>query len=274
MHESLITLAQHYEVLEILSNIKKKHNGPRKNGNPRFPLCKHLICERCVEEGRIHKFTGYDNKNGHSDKVYSRYFCRGCNRSMTRDLVHSEIEKVVSELDFTESSRNILLKQLNKVWQVEEELNGNKKSQDLARLQKLKTAKSRMVDSLALPENHSIADDIRDNINAKKQEIDKLERSVSESSEQSDSNRADFIEFALGFIDDLGGRLLTLPPKEFDLCKNILFKSGFWVDSEETFYTPEISPLYRLRTTKKEPSNAHFPVMVGGAGFEPAANRV
>ena len=120
-----------------------------------------------------------------------------------------------------------ILKQLNKVWQVEEELNGNKKSQDLARLQKLKTAKSRMVDSLALPENHSIADDIRDNINAKKQEIDKLERSVSESSEQSDSNRADFIEFALGFIDDLGGRLLTLPLKEFDLCKNILFKSGY-----------------------------------------------
>ena len=67
--------------------------------------------------------------------------------------------------------------------------------------------------------------------------------------------RSNFLDFAMEFIDKLGQHFFELTLEEVEVCKNILFPSGFWVDLNKNIYTPEISPLYRERTTKMGPLN-------------------
>jgi hypothetical protein len=38
IHEPLITIEQHLELLSIFDDKKKTQTGPRKNGNPKYPL--------------------------------------------------------------------------------------------------------------------------------------------------------------------------------------------------------------------------------------------
>ena len=227
LHEPLISLSQHKSILNILANVNKKHAGPRKNGNPRFPLNRHLKCEKCASAGRTHKFTGYDNKNGRSDKIYSRYFCRGCNILINRDDAHSEFGNLVSELDFSKAGREALIKNLNRVWKAEEGINENKISHNSVRLQQLNREKDDLLTSLSIPGNASIADDIREMIVNKKVEIQKLEDENTNISDNKDEDKKDFLKFSLEFIDNISSNMIELPPKEFELCKNILFPSGF-----------------------------------------------
>ena len=53
-----------------------------------------------------------------------------------------------------------------------------------------------------------------------------------------------------------------------EVCKKILFPSGFWVDLDKNVYTPEISPLYRERTTKMGPLKPENCPMVGRKRLE------
>ena len=83
------------------------------------------------------------------------------------------------------------------------------------------------------------------------------------------SGRSDFLNFALEYIDNMGQHFFELPLEEVAVCKNILFPSGFWVDSNKIVYTPEISPLYRERTTKMGSLNPENCPVVGCEGLEP-----
>jgi hypothetical protein len=35
-------------------------------------------------------------------------------------------------------------------------------------------------------------------------------------------------------------------------CKQVIFPAGFYLDANKKVYTPEISPLYRLASNKKD----------------------
>ena len=53
-------------------------------------------------------------------------------------------------------------------------------------------------------------------------------------------------------MGNLAHNILVLPPKEMQLCKQLLFPEGFCVDENKNVYTPKISPLYRLKSIKKD----------------------
>ncbi|MBQ3320681.1 hypothetical protein IJG71_00920, partial [Candidatus Saccharibacteria bacterium] len=53
-------------------------------------------------------------------------------------------------------------------------------------------------------------------------------------------------------ISDLVRNILNLPPKEMQLCKQLLFPDGFCVDENKNVYTTKISPIYRLKSIKKD----------------------
>ena len=99
--------------------------------------------------------------------------------------------------------------------------------------------------------------------------IHKLESKIESAEKNLAFGRSDFLNFALEYIDNMGQHFLELPLEEVGVCKNILFPSGFWMDSNKTIYTTEISPLYRERTTKMGSLNPENCPMVGCEGLEP-----
>ena len=237
LHEPLITKEQHEKILEVLGHRKKLHKGPVKGGNARFPLNQILLCEDCMAKGgSTFKFTGYDNKNGKTDKVYSRYFCRGCNKSISRDDAHAQVLNILNRLDFTKEGRNATIKALDKIWARQEEDLKIELNFDRRELTKLEESEKEYVDQLVKEKSESIKgilekriEDIASQIEDKKNKIENKERILSE-------GRQDFMEFALEYIDHMGAHFFELPLEEVAVCKNILFPSGFWMDSNKIIY--------------------------------------
>ena len=270
LHEPLITKEQHEKVLEALNHKKKLHKGPVKGGNARFPLNQVLLCEECAaKNNKVFKFTGYDNNNGKTDKVYSRYFCRGCNKSITRDDAHAQVLKILNRLDFTEDGRKAVIKALEKIWDTQEEDLKIELNLDRRELTKLEESEKEYTDQLVKEKSESIKNILRKRIEdivtqaeEKKNKIQNTERALKE-------GRQDFMAFALEYIDHMGTHFFELPLEEVGMCKNILFPSGFWMGPDKIIYTHDISPLYRERTTKIGASSPENCPMVGDEGLEP-----
>lgn len=251
LHKPLITKEQHEKILEALGYRKKMHRGPVKGGNARFPLNQILLCEECAaKNNKVFKFTGYDNNNGKTDKVYSRYFCRGCNKSITRDDAHAQVINVLNRLDFTEEGRRAVTKALEKIWATQEEDLKIELNLDRRELTKLEESEKEYTDQLVKEKSESIKNILRKRIEdivaqaeEKKNKIQNIERAMKE-------GRQDFMAFALEYIDNMGQHFFELPLEEVGVCKNILFPSGFWMGPDKIIYTHDISLLYRERTTK------------------------
>ena len=63
-----------------------------------------------------------------------------------------------------------------------------------------------------------------------------------------------FLNFALDFLREIGDNFFN-PDVSVEnrlRCKQVIFPSGFWIDKNKKVYTPEISYLYRLATTKND----------------------
>jgi len=80
LHEPLISLEQHEALVFIFNNKKKTQSGPRKNGNPDFPVSNIVYCDLCKDTKTNGKYVGYYHGNGKNPKlVYKKYRWRGCN---------------------------------------------------------------------------------------------------------------------------------------------------------------------------------------------------
>lgn len=60
-----------------------------------------------------------------------------------------------------------------------------------------------------------------------------------------------FLKFTLNYVDDLATHFFELSREKQLVCEELVFPAGFWVDENKKVYTPEISELYRLVTSKK-----------------------
>ena len=94
LHESLITIDQHKEIVRIVESKGKNQAGLRKNGNPQFPLDNILHCVVCHEDFTINRFVGFNHTNGVTSKIYTRYRCRNpkCKRYLYAEDVHKQIK--------------------------------------------------------------------------------------------------------------------------------------------------------------------------------------
>jgi DNA invertase Pin-like site-specific DNA recombinase len=261
LHEPLITKVQHEKLLKIMDSKKKTQKGPRKNGNPKYPLNNITYCKSCIDK-RNGKFVGFDHTNGKPDsKVYERYRCRTCNKAVTRQLLHEMVEKQFRSHPISPNGYEALIKALEIVWK----RNQGQAEQDIRRFQhKIDTLNASIdnhTEAITDPSNASIKDRLRASIERKEQEIADLEDEIRKLSTQEDYDRERFMRFAFGFIENMGGKFLEISPKNRLRCKQIMFPEGFWVDENKKVYTPQVSILITLATNKKDtevPSISHM----------------
>lgn len=102
LHEPLITLAQHEELVRIFDGKKKNQKGPRKNGNPKYPLNVIVSHSSCLEHKNKGKFVGLDLHNGKNRRrIYEKYRCRSCNMYMHRDDLHGKVAQQLKKVTIT-----------------------------------------------------------------------------------------------------------------------------------------------------------------------------
>lgn len=252
LHEPLITTHEHETLVVIMAGKKKLQSGPRKNGNPQFPLNNIMSHVTCLD-GKSHgRAVGFNGRNGKpNSKIYPKYRCRTCRLSMQRTDVHTQVISQVSRYELTDKALRELQAALEATWKRQEA----QTIQETARLRTQATALrekiSQSTDAAIDPSNESIKEDILKNIATMKSKLGGLEQQAATLLHSAEADREEFMRFALDFVQDMATNFLTIDPEDRERCKQILFPAGFLFDDNKKVYTPEISPIYRLRTTKK-----------------------
>lgn len=252
LHTPLITKDQHYELIKIMDGKKKNQAGPRKNGNPKYPL-NNLVTHEPCQNLKYGRFVGVDINNGkNKDRVYEKYRCRECKRSIPREELHLKLVQLFRSYRVEGKAVDDLIEALNMVWRQKEgqaEQDSNRIKHDIA---KLRESIANGIEAVMDPGNIGIKEDIMASIAKKKQEIIALEDELERTLAGAKNLKDDFLKFAFHFLNNMGDEVLSLSPEDRQKCKQVIFPSGFRIDENKNVYTPEISPLYRLVTTKKD----------------------
>lgn len=256
LHEPLITIEQHEALLHIFNSKKKTQSGPRKNGNPEFPVSNIVYCDLCKDTKTNGKYVGFNHGNGQNPNlVYQKYRCRGCNKYLTRQEVHTGIEKQFNDNPVTKEGALDVIEALNVVWKQEESRAEQNAVRIKSKIKVLNETIERQIEDISNPSLADFRDDILASISKKKDEVAELQGQLTAMNSDAENDKAEFLEFAYEFIDNMGSNFLDpdLVSKENRLrCKNIVFPAGFYIDADNKVYTPEISELYRLATNKKD----------------------
>lgn len=252
LHESLITKEQHEKILRVMSTNKKNQSGPRKNGNPDYPLSNEVVCEKCdgLENCR---FVGYKNHNGkNKNRVYHRYRCRSCGLCLRKEDLHSQVTKQFNDYELNTDAMVQFRNALSVVW----ERNQTNIKQERASLNRqielIKKSILSQVDAATDPANSYIKAEILESISLKKDNLQTLEDKLFESENKSKENYSKFIEFAFDFIQNMGDDFFVRNPSNMKKCKQLYFPRSFYLNENKKVYTPEVSPIIRLVSKQKE----------------------
>lgn len=266
-HKALITMDQHIKLIDIFSKKRKNQSGPRKNGNPQYPLSNIVHCEDCTSavNGR---YVGFKVNNGvNKDRVYHKYRCRSCKKYFTREVLHQEVSGFIGEYQLTKYGRSVLINALNEVWKQRKKKDNQDKLALGRNITALKTTIDKRVDAAIDPENISIKGNILRRIEDEKQTLTELELQYESFALNDTAEKERFITFALERAENMERNFLTLPKSRLLQCKQMLFPSGFWIDANKKVYTPEMSILTRLASTKKDLPNLEKSFMVRVQGL-------
>ncbi len=252
LHEPLITLKQHNDLVSIMNAKAKNQAGPRKNGNPKYPASNHVSCDLCKEKSNG-RYVGFDHGNGKNPNlVYEKYRCRGCGRYLKRQELHTKVLQQFEENPVTEEGMEDFLAALDTVWK----RNEGQREQEAARVaNKIRTLNKNIADKVEAatdPSNAYIKQEIKDAIVAKKEMVTELEVELDELKEKGEADRDDFLRFAYGFVENMGNAFLETTPENRQRCKLVVFPGGFCLDADNNVYTPEISELIRVIPKKKD----------------------
>lgn len=252
LHEPLITREQHLKLVEIMDNKKKTQAGPRKNGNPKYPLSNLVNCDPCAKKknGRV---VGFDHGNGKNRKlVYEKYRCRECRRYLTRDTLHSEVELLIKRYSVSEEKKNGLTDALAVVWKQQEGQADQQINRVQYKIESTNEAIRVQVEAATDPSNATIKDEILSSIARKKQEVVDLSNQLYDLNNTKDSDHDHFLAFAFDFIDNVDKHFFEISKENRIRCKQLIFPGGFYLTEDNKVYTPEISPLYSLAMNKKD----------------------
>lgn len=253
LHTPLISLKEHYQLVEIMDSKPKYQIGPKRNGNPTFPLSNFVEDDTCIERKDKGRLVGVPLTNGKSPKVYKKYRCRTCRHSWKLDDMHLKIVDLFERYEMSDDTQKKILQALDIVWKRDSE----QKTQDIAATRKaivdLKAVIKQQAESAADPTNAVIKDQLIEIIEEKRAKIIELEADLERLTSAEEQDKKDFMKFALGFIAETGQHFLEpFVTKENRLrCKQMLFPGGIRIKNKEKVYTPEVSVFYRLATKKK-----------------------
>ena len=267
LHEPLITMEQHKKILAIVENTKKRYNGgPKKGGNPLFPLNSIVFHKECWENfealGKTPKqnrgkLVGFKSTNGKSNKEYSRYKCRShlCHLTIRKEELHKEVENLLNSLELTPERARELKSAMKDIWKLEVDNNATEIRGLRSRLGVLEREKTDLTRSMSMTTNQDVFRELEGQLSKKISEIKMVEEKVAELQGGNIENFEKFAEFGIDFATHLGSNFLNLTPEYARKCKLLLFPNGIFVDDEKKVYISEISPIYRGRDTKKDSKN-------------------
>lgn len=252
LHKPLITLEQHAKLLDIFTKKKKNQTGPRKNGNPDFPLSNIVHCEACKEK-KYGRYVGMSVHNGvNKERTYDKYRCRSCRSYFTRDQLHKDVARHVGRYQMTEYGRTELVQALSAVWKSRRKKADEEKIHLARNITALRQLIDNRIDAAIQPENASIKSDLMRRIEEEKSKLEVMEREYDDFDKHNTTEKERFIIFALEHAENMERHFIKLPKQRLLQCKQILFPAGFWIDANRNVYTPEMSILYRLASNKKD----------------------
>lgn len=252
LHEPLITKAQHNELIKIMEEKKITQTGPNKSGNPKYPISNLLSCDDC-KDSKNGRFVGVDITNGKvNSPVYEKYRCRSCNKFLTRSEVHSFIEQIFKENAITEAGLEDLVNALKTVWKQREGEEEQESNRLAHQIRELNQTIMQQVEAATDPSNRSIKEEILSSIDKKKKETTTLEDRLDKLKSSAEEDKEDFLRFAFYFVDNMGSKFLDISKENRLRCKQVVFPAGFRISKQNKVYTPEMSHLFRLATTKKD----------------------
>ena len=267
LHEPLITMKQHKKILAIVENTKRRYNGgPRKGGNPLFPLNSiafHRECWKNFEalgktpKQNRGKLVGFKSTNGKSSKEYSRYKCRSnlCHLTISKEDLHEKVKEALNNLELTPEAASKLKASLKEVWALEVDNNATEIRSLRSRLGVLEREKNDLTRNMSMITNPDVFKEVEKQLSQKLEAISAVEARVAELQGGDNESFEKFAEFSIDFTTHLGSTFLNLTPEQAKKCKLLLFPAGIFVDDEKKVYIPEISPIYRGRTNKKDGQN-------------------
>lgn len=239
LHEPLITKAHHYALLKIMNLKGKNQSGPRKNGNPKYPLNNILHCDQCLDK-KNNRYVGFDHGNGKNPNlVYEKYRCRACGRYGKREEIHAQVIQHFKERPITDEGLKRLLAALDTIWKQEEGQTAQSAIRIRHKIKLLEEVIADQVDSVTDPANASIKENIMASISKKKAEISDLEEEVEKLTTLTDDNKERFLKFAFGFIDNMGSKFLEIPAENRLRCKQIVFPAGFYMNANKKVTPPK-----------------------------------
>lgn len=254
LHEKLITMSQHKQLKEIMNNKKKNQKGPRKNGNPKYPLSNEVTHAECESESSIARIVGFPHTNGKYNKVYEKYRCRACGLYIHKEDIHSQVKQLFKDNSIPHENLKYMTEAFDKVWKIKQGEAGREIMRLNTNLTSLKQKLGSQVEAAVDPTNASIKQEIMESISLTKQNILETENDIETLNLEEEKDKADFLEFAFDYILKMSQRFFdeSLSKENRTKCKQLIFPSGFYIDSNKKVYTTEISPLYRLATKQKD----------------------
>ncbi len=253
IHDPLITLEQHGELVAIFTAKKKNQSGPRKNGNPKYPLSKIVSHDKCIGLKNKGKFVGFDHSNGKNKKlIYEKYRCRSCGFLITREDLHNKIIKLFENNRLSQEAIKDFVDAIEIVWKDKEIQSMQDSSRISKKMNALKIDIDSRISAAIDPSNVSIKPEIIAKIETMKVQLDDMAQELLSLTKKLDTDKELFITFALTYMSNMGENFLSISQENRDKCKQIIFPSGFYIDDNKNVYTPEISTLIRLATKKKD----------------------
>lgn len=240
----------------------KRQKGPNTTGNPLYPFNQMITHVGCpCTKSKYNTFVGVTVKNGRG-KEYEKYRCRGCYMYVSREEMQDKIQEIVSSMELTKSGNKALREALNVVLEAEEGGIAAKEAQLKSQRANARKEADGLMDAFANAKEASM----REHLEKKHAEIinriNTYDREINELGEFEALENLHFCKFALDFVGDLVRNVLALVPGEMQVCKQLLFPDGFFVDENGNVYTQNISPIYRLKPIKKDSSESSNSLVV------------
>ncbi|MFZ2512824.1 MAG: recombinase family protein [Candidatus Saccharimonadales bacterium] len=261
LHQRMIT-PEEYEVNFALATGRKVRKKMKFNPDFRLNLSVHQTCGHPNA-----KLTGINHSNG---KGWWRkeYLCRECKKRIPQQKVHDSMQRILASVRDTKNGSKALRIALEAVWQKNQAYRIERAKTIAQDIQQLESSRSELIMTLAA--NKDLADDIRAEISKNKEKIAGLEAELSRVNDVDEDFR-EFMDYALGYVENLRVKFWTLPGESVTKCKQLLFFNEIYVAQDGRVYTPQISPIYTLLNANdgsKAVKNAH---MVELAGTAPAS---
>lgn len=254
LHEPLITIEEHRKLVEIFENKPKYQIGPKRNGNPKFPLNNLMEHEACVELKNQGRLVGFDHTNGQSAKIYQKYRCRSCNHYWHKKDVDNEIIDLFDRYEMSRDTQSKIIRALKIVWLKDRENKIHEEHSIKLNIANLEKVIEQKVESATDDANMAIKADILKIIKKKKDELSSLELQLEQLTSKEEEDEQEFMEFALSFIQDTGRHFLEpYITKEYRMmCKQMLFPAGIYINPIGKVYTPKVSVFFRGESKKKD----------------------